>query len=408
MADQTVTRDQFKFWKSIEVRWGDMDSVGHVNNTVYFTYLESARVELLRKLGVRGKQGGGAEGPALVSTSCDFKKQVIYPAVIDVGVCVETIGRRSFRTSYGLFLRGTDDLVATASGVNAWIDYAAERAVELPDWLRQALSEYQKTGGAERKRAEAALPETYAELAHVARVTTMGELAASIAHEVNQPLTAVITNADICLDWVMSERPNLNDIREALADVVKDAHRVSEIIARIRALLRKSAPAKVPLSLNEAIGEACALVRSELALKRIELHASLDSGLPLVVGDRVQLQQVMLNLIRNGVEAMAGIKDGPRELTITSRREGEDEALVEVRDTGVGLTPQELDQVFKPFFTTKADGMGMGMAISQTIINDHHGRIWAEPNAGRGLSFRFILPACKQEIESESGKEQGN
>jgi signal transduction histidine kinase len=143
-------------------------------------------------------------------------------------------------------------------------------------------------------------------------------------------------------------------------------------------------------------------------LKRIELRASLGSDLPVVLGDRVQLQQVLLNLIRNGAEAMAGIEDGPRELMISSRREGEDKALVEVRDTGVGLTPEELEQVFKPFFTTKAEGMGMGMTISQTIINDHHGRIWAEPNAGRGLSFWFILPAHKREAESESGEEQGN
>lgn len=143
MTEQTITRDQFTFWKTIEVRWGDMDSVGHVNNTVYFVYLESARVELLRKIGARGKQGGSVHGPALVSTSCDFKQQVVYPATLDVGVRVEAIGNRSFRMSYGLFLRGTDDVVATASSVNAWVDYAAERAVELPDWLRTALAEYQ-------------------------------------------------------------------------------------------------------------------------------------------------------------------------------------------------------------------------------------------------------------------------
>src|SRR5215510_8839613 len=144
MTDQTITRDQFTYWKTIEVRWGDMDSVGHVNNTVYFVYLESARVELLRKIGARGKQGGSGQGPALVSTSCDFKKQVVYPATIDVGVRVEAIGARSFRMGYGLFMSGADELVAAASSVNAWVDYAAERAVELPDWLRAELEGYQK------------------------------------------------------------------------------------------------------------------------------------------------------------------------------------------------------------------------------------------------------------------------
>jgi acyl-CoA thioester hydrolase len=143
MTDQTVSRDQFTFWKSVEVRWGDMDAVGHVNNTVYFTYLESARVELLGEIGARSRQRNDGQGPALVSTSCDFKKQVVYPATIDVGVRVEEIGNRSFRMSYGLFLRGADELVATATSVNAWVDYAVGRAVEIPDDLRAALAAYQ-------------------------------------------------------------------------------------------------------------------------------------------------------------------------------------------------------------------------------------------------------------------------
>jgi acyl-CoA thioester hydrolase len=143
MTDSPVTRDQFKYWKSIEVRWGDMDAQGHVNNTVYFVYCESARVELIRKTGYKGKQAGDAEGPALVSTSCDFKKQVVYPATLDVGLRVEKIGRRSFAMNYGIFVHGTDQLVATARSVNAWVEYAAERAVELPDWFRAALAGYQ-------------------------------------------------------------------------------------------------------------------------------------------------------------------------------------------------------------------------------------------------------------------------
>ncbi|HEX2490706.1 MAG TPA: thioesterase family protein [Blastocatellia bacterium] len=143
MADQAPTRDQFKYWKTVEVRWGDMDSQGHVNNAVYFTYLESARVELIRKTGFKGKQAGDAEGPALVSASCDFKRQVVYPATLDVGVRVERIGRRSFETSYGIFVHDTDQFVASARSVNAWVDYAAEAAVELPSWFRAALAQYQ-------------------------------------------------------------------------------------------------------------------------------------------------------------------------------------------------------------------------------------------------------------------------
>ena len=143
MTHQTVTRDQFRYWKSIEVRWSDMDAVGHVNNTVYFTYLESARVELLHKIGARGKQRDDGQGPTLVTTSCDFKRQVVYPATIDVGVRVEKIGQRSFAMRYGLFLHGTNDLVATAMSVNAWVDYKAERAVELPEALRAAFAEFQ-------------------------------------------------------------------------------------------------------------------------------------------------------------------------------------------------------------------------------------------------------------------------
>jgi acyl-CoA thioester hydrolase len=145
MTDQTVTRDQFKYWKTIEVRWGDMDAQGHVNNAVYFTYLESARVGLIRETGYKGKQAGEAEGPALVTTSCDFKRQVVYPATLDVGARVEKVGRRSFEMSYGIFVHGTDQLVASARSVNAWANYAAEHAVELPDWFRAALAEYQKS-----------------------------------------------------------------------------------------------------------------------------------------------------------------------------------------------------------------------------------------------------------------------
>jgi PAS domain S-box-containing protein len=252
----------------------------------------------------------------------------------------------------------------------------------------------------ERRRAESALQNAHTELAHISRVNTMGELAASIAHEVNQPLTAVITYGDLCLDWVTEGKSNGNSLRQALSEMVKDARRASEVIARIRTLLRKSPPTQTQLSINEVIREVCALVRSELVSKRVELHTTLEDNLPAVTGDRVQLQQVLLNLIRNGVEAMIGDDEWPQELTITSSQSS-GAVMVEVRDLGPGLAPSELEHIFKPFFSTKSGGMGMGLAISRTILDDHKGRLWAEPNPGRGLSLRFTLPAYQEGGDAE-------
>jgi PAS domain S-box-containing protein len=248
-----------------------------------------------------------------------------------------------------------------------------------------------------QRRTEEALFKAEAELAHVDRVTTMGELAASIAHEVNQPLTAVIATADLCYAKSKSGKADANEIQEMLSEVVADARRVNEIISRIRGLLRKSNPVKIPLAINDIIREVCAMLMSEMTLKRIKLNTELEADLPLILGDRIQLQQVLLNLIENGVEAMLGIKHRPRELLIKSAKNDASEVMVSVRDSGSGVGPKDLERIFEPFYTTKATGMGMGLSISRRIIKDHEGKMWAVPNAGCGLTFHFSLPFFSDE-----------
>jgi PAS domain S-box-containing protein len=243
----------------------------------------------------------------------------------------------------------------------------------------------------ERKRAEEALGKAQAELAHVTRVTTMGELASSIAHEVNQPLTAIAANASACLNWLQVDRPPLDSIREALVGVVDDGNRAADVITRIRALVKKSAPAKERLDVNGVLHEVVALVRNEALSRRVSLRTELAAELPAVLGDRVQLQQVLINLAINGMEAMASVTDRPRELLIRSQREP-DQVLVMVQDSGTGIEPDDVDRVFDPFFTTKSSGMGMGLSISRSIVEAHGGRLWAGSHAGPGATFQFSLP----------------
>lgn len=245
----------------------------------------------------------------------------------------------------------------------------------------------------ERMRAEEELRRTQAELAHVSRVTTMGELAASIAHEVNQPLGTIVGNADICLHWLADDHPDLGQVREALADIASEGHRASEVIARIRALIKQSAPQKTLLDFNEVVHEVLGLIGHEVQWKQVTLRAELDGGLPLVHGDRVQLQQVLLNLMMNGIEAMSGIEGRARELRVMTSSGEDNEVVTAVCDTGVGLKPQEAERVFKAFHTTKPGGMGMGLAISRSIIDGHGGRLWATANDGPGATFQFTLPA---------------
>jgi PAS domain S-box-containing protein len=241
------------------------------------------------------------------------------------------------------------------------------------------------------KRAEEALQNTQTELAHVSRAIAMGELTASIAHEVNQPLAAVVTNANASLRWLAGRTPNLDEAREAVSRIIRDANRASEVIARIRALSRKTGTQKERLDVNESIHEVVTLIQGELRRNRVGLRTELADDLPPVLGDRVQLQQVMLNLIMNGIEAMAVVEDRLRELTIRTQRSEVDQVRVSVQDSGIGLDRQSLERIFQAFYTTKPGGMGIGLSISRSIVENHGGQLWAVPNDGPGTTFQFTL-----------------
>ncbi|PYK61342.1 MAG: hypothetical protein DME21_09510 [Verrucomicrobia bacterium] len=247
----------------------------------------------------------------------------------------------------------------------------------------------------EREQAEEALRQAQADLAHVSRVTTMGELTASIAHEVNQPLTAVVNNANACLDLLPKGAPHLEEVRDALTEIVDDADRASAVIARVRQLARKAPFERTHLNLRDVITDVCALARYESASRRVTIRTELKEELPLVSGDRVQLHQVLLNLVVNGMDAMNTVEESKRVLIICGRREirdGAPEVWLSVQDSGTGFKPEEMDLLFEAFYSTKPQGMGMGLAISRSIIEAHGGRLWAEPNQGPGATFLFSLP----------------
>jgi signal transduction histidine kinase len=242
----------------------------------------------------------------------------------------------------------------------------------------------------ERKQAEEALQQAQADLARVSRVTTMGELTANLAHEVNQPITAAVTNANACLRWLAGDTPNLEEARAAARRIVNDGTRAAEIVSRTRQLFEKSAPHRQPVDIDEVIRETILLLNGEAARHAISIRQLLASGFPEVMGDRIQLQQVVMNLIMNSIDALKEV-EGARELVVKSRRTGEEEVLVSVSDSGVGLPPKQAEQLFDTFFTTKPHGTGMGLSISRSIVEAHGGRLWAEPNKPRGAVFQFTL-----------------
>jgi PAS domain S-box-containing protein len=242
----------------------------------------------------------------------------------------------------------------------------------------------------ERKRAEEALREAQAELDRVARLTTLGELTASIAHEINQPLGAVVNDATACLRWLAAQ--NLEEARQSAVMVIEDGHRAAEIIGRIRALAQKAPAEKNWLDLNDTIRDVIALTRSELQWHRVLLRAELLGDLPPILGDRIQLQQVLLNLMMNAMEAMSGVGEDQRELVVCSARDESKSVLVAVQDSGPGLDPKSLERLFDAFYTTKGHGLGLGLAISRRIIEAHGGGLWATANAPRGAIFQFTLP----------------
>jgi PAS domain S-box-containing protein len=252
----------------------------------------------------------------------------------------------------------------------------------------------------ERKRAEEEIrkserrySEIQMELAHVNRVTTMGELSASIAHEVMQPIAATVNNAKAALNWLNAQPPNLEEAREALGETVKEGNRATDVIGRIRALIKKAPPRKDAFEINRTILECIGLIRGEIVKNGVSVQTQLAEGLPLIQGDRVQLQQVILNLIINAVEALSSVREGARELVITTGKGEPDGVLVVVRDSGPGLSSAGLDRIFEAFYTTKPGGLGMGLSICRTIIEAHRGRLWATAAQPQGATFQFTLPA---------------
>ena len=239
--------------------------------------------------------------------------------------------------------------------------------------------------------AEHELHKTQTDLAHVMRVTSLGELTATIAHEVNQPLGAVLINAEACQTWLDHEQPNLTEAHAALERIVRDGTRAGEVIRRVRTLAKKTDTKMAPLSLNEVLSEALTLVQHELSSSRVALHMELASALPVILADKVQLQQVILNLVINGIEAMQSITDRPRELVIRSEQDAQ-HVRVTVMDCGVGFSAETAGQLFNTFFTTKSSGLGMGLSICRSIIELHGGRIWAAPNVPHGATVHFTLP----------------
>jgi signal transduction histidine kinase len=264
--------------------------------------------------------------------------------------------------------------------------------------LVTGLMEMKRRAEHSRTRAEEALRQANSDLARVSRATTMGEFTASLAHEVNQPIAAAVTDANTCLRWLMRDPPDLEEAREAASRTIKDATRAAEIISRVRQLFKKGTPQRELVDVNEIIREMVVLLRSEATRYSISVQTNLMANPAHVMGDRLQLQQVLMNLIVNGIDAMRNV-NGTRELTINSQPGENHELVISISDTGVGIPPQQADQIFNAFFTTKPEGTGMGLRIGRSIAEAHGGRLWAAMNSSRGATFHLSLPA--------KGEEQG-
>jgi C4-dicarboxylate-specific signal transduction histidine kinase len=351
-------------------------------------HLEAAPVSLFLCAVMLSAWFGGV-GPGLLATALSVLAFYYYflPPVHSLDAKPGEIPRLVVFTVSALFVGSLS--VAQRS--------ATESLRRARDDLRRTVQELQSTNDAlqaeslDRKHAEEARREAQAELARVSRVTTMGELTASLAHEVNQPIAAAVTNANTCLRWLTRDHPDIEEARAAAMRIVKDGNRAAEIISRIRLLFKKGTPQRELVDVNEAIREMIVLLRSEATRYNIAVRMDVAADLPRILGDRVQLQQVLMNLIVNSIDAMKEV-DGARELAVKSQRTEKEEVLVSVSDTGVGLPPEQSEQIFNAFFTTKPHGTGMGLRISRSIVESHGGRLWAAGNFPRGASFHFALP----------------
>jgi two-component system, LuxR family, sensor kinase FixL len=323
----------------------------------------------------------------------------------------EAVGRNSHELNQTVFPAPLEDITAELIRTGRWegelihtrrdgtkVVAASRWSLQSDDQGRPAGTLETNNDITERKRAEEGLQQAQAELAHVTRVTTLGELAASIAHEINQPLAAIVADANACLNWLEADRPDLDSVREALVAIVKDGDRAAEVITRIRALLSRSTVAHEPCDLARVIREVHSLVRPELRRQGITLEVSLARDVPAVMGDRIQLQQVLLNLVMNAAEAMREVPPQRRRLVVRSTMEDRDDgpwAVVAVEDAGIGFREDEAARLFEAFYTTKPGGLGMGLSISRSIMDDHRGRLWATANPGYGATFHFALPGIR-------------
>jgi len=261
--------------------------------------------------------------------------------------------------------------------------------------LTTLLVVQQQSAVRHRKQAEDALREAQAALAHVTRVTTLGEVTASLAHELNQPLAAIVNNATASVGLLADGGPEIDEVRDAVTDIIADAERASAIIERVRALAKRSPPERAPLRVADLVDDVLAISASQCVARRVTIASDVAADLPVVLGDRVQLQQVLLNLILNAIDAMATVEEPDRKLEIRARPDthgGPSAVRISVIDRGVGFGEMETSRLFEPFYTTKPNGMGIGLAISRTIVEAHRGRLWAEPNHGRGATFSIVLP----------------
>jgi C4-dicarboxylate-specific signal transduction histidine kinase len=276
-------------------------------------------------------------------------------------------------------------------GLSQTLDFVAPIAYVATAFVITRLMSKVRKSMEDQRRAEETLRRSQAELAHITRVITMGELAASIAHEINQPLSAIVNNGSACLRWLAGDSPNLDEAREAARRIVRDGNRAGDVMTRIRGFLRKTDSEKSRLDINQIIQEVLILTQDEAVRRGVAVSVDLAEDIPGVLGDRVQLQQVILNLVMNGVEATASVSNRRPEVRISSRQYEADKVVVAVQDSGVGIDEQSLEKIFDAFYTTKSQGMGMGLAISRSIIEDHGGELSATSNNGSGATFQFTL-----------------